>query len=545
MPITASALRLATATAAVLLAVPVAAGAATFSNTDGITIADMQAASPYPSPITVSGVTGQVFSVQVGITGLSHTLGYDVDMLLRGPSGRAVMLMSDQCGTLTGVNLTFADGGPSLDSGYVTGTHRPGNTGAGDVLPGAGGTATDDTLDAFTGEDPNGTWQLYVADDAYGDTGTMAGWSITIRTTDGVVVRIPASGTSGTASSYPMLVPGPDPGPGRVITGVTVTLNGLRHPNAADLDVLVADPSGQAIPLMSDACGPNLLSGDLAFSDAASAPLGAGPCVAGTYRPENPVADDAWPAPAPTPSVTTFAGLGRVDPRGTWRLYVVDDAAGGVGELDGATITATTDAARPVFFVSDTSHATEGGTATVRIARLGTPAGRATLDYTTVAGTAAAGSDFTATSGTLTFAPGEWTKRIQVPITADGVAEGQEELAVRISNATDDAAIDGPDEARIVIAASEGPSSAAPAPSPPSVAPAPQPATTPAPATTTPTPTTAPCAKLAATAKAACLRSRAAAAARARCLTRFPKAGARRTACLKAAAKLALPPAKR
>ena len=42
--------------------------------------------------------------------------------------------------------------------------------------------------------------------------------------------------------------------------------------------------------------------------------------------------------------------------------------------------------------------------------------GRLTVDYATADGTATAGSDYTTTSGTLTFAAGERSKTVSVPI---------------------------------------------------------------------------------------------------------------------------------
>ncbi|HVG10275.1 MAG TPA: Calx-beta domain-containing protein [Thermoanaerobaculia bacterium] len=48
------------------------------------------------------------------------------------------------------------------------------------------------------------------------------------------------------------------------------------------------------------------------------------------------------------------------------------------------------------------------------------------VGYTTVAGSAAAGSDYTATTGTLVFAPGETSKALVVPVVGDGVAEPTE-----------------------------------------------------------------------------------------------------------------------
>ncbi|ODU00866.1 MAG: hypothetical protein ABS79_02645 [Planctomycetes bacterium SCN 63-9] len=59
-----------------------------------------------------------------------------------------------------------------------------------------------------------------------------------------------------------------------------------------------------------------------------------------------------------------------------------------------------------------------------------------TVSYTTVAGTAGAGTDFTAVSGTLTFAPGVTTQTISVPILGDTLVEGNESFTVRLSNPT-------------------------------------------------------------------------------------------------------------
>src|SRR4051812_45238590 len=53
------------------------------------------AAGPYPSVITVSGLSGVVSSVVVTLTNLTHTYPDDIDALLVGPGGQNVMLMSD------------------------------------------------------------------------------------------------------------------------------------------------------------------------------------------------------------------------------------------------------------------------------------------------------------------------------------------------------------------------------------------------------------------------------------------------------------------
>ena len=59
-----------------------------------------------------------------------------------------------------------------------------------------------------------------------------------------------------------------------------------------------------------------------------------------------------------------------------------------------------------------------------------------TVDYATSDGTATAGTDYTATSGTLTFAPGENSATIEVPVIDDAHDEGDETLTLVLSNAS-------------------------------------------------------------------------------------------------------------
>ncbi|WP_339950471.1 Calx-beta domain-containing protein [uncultured Albimonas sp.] len=56
------------------------------------------------------------------------------------------------------------------------------------------------------------------------------------------------------------------------------------------------------------------------------------------------------------------------------------------------------------------------------------------VDWTTRDGTAAAGEDYRAASGTLTFAPGETVQTLRVRVFGDGLEEGDERFVVRLSN---------------------------------------------------------------------------------------------------------------
>jgi hypothetical protein len=59
---------------------------------------------------------------------------------------------------------------------------------------------------------------------------------------------------------------------------------------------------------------------------------------------------------------------------------------------------------------------------------------RVSVAYATADGTASAGSDYTTTSGTLVFAPGETTKTIAVAITGDINGEPDETFTITLSN---------------------------------------------------------------------------------------------------------------
>ena len=69
--------------------------------------------------------------------------------------------------------------------------------------------------------------------------------------------------------------------------------------------------------------------------------------------------------------------------------------------------------------------------------------GPVTVNYATANGTATAGSDYTALSGTLTFAAGETTKTITVPITGDTAVEANETFTISLAGASGATIADG------------------------------------------------------------------------------------------------------
>ncbi|HEX8118923.1 MAG TPA: Calx-beta domain-containing protein, partial [Pyrinomonadaceae bacterium] len=73
---------------------------------------------------------------------------------------------------------------------------------------------------------------------------------------------------------------------------------------------------------------------------------------------------------------------------------------------------------------------------TVNVTRTGDLSGAASVSYATSDGTATAGVDYTAASGTLNFAAGESSKSFNIPIKSDNIFEGNETFNVALSNPT-------------------------------------------------------------------------------------------------------------
>lgn len=195
----------------------VADGPTTFTNSSSIAIPSASAAnqigpaSPYPSSIAVSGMSGLVTKVTVVFHNLTHTVANDIDALLVAPSGANLVVMSDvgntTLATASNATLTFDDAAAGLvPSGAIpTGTYRPTNVddGRADLFAAPAPTpSTQTTLaGAFIGINPNGNWQLFVVDDASGDVGTMAGgWSLNITTEAAAVATTTTVGSSQTPS---------------------------------------------------------------------------------------------------------------------------------------------------------------------------------------------------------------------------------------------------------------------------------------------------------------------------------------------------------
>ena len=148
-------------------------------------------ALPFPSSMLVSGITGTVVKVEVTLQGLTHGASDDIDILLTGPGGQNILLMSDagNGGPVNNLTLTFNDFAPtglSGSSALTSGTFKPTNfDNNSDSFPDPAPTGPYGVvLASFKSVNPNGAWSLYVQDDFKQNGGSLQGWNLKITTSN-------------------------------------------------------------------------------------------------------------------------------------------------------------------------------------------------------------------------------------------------------------------------------------------------------------------------------------------------------------------------
>jgi subtilisin-like proprotein convertase family protein len=235
-----------------------------FCNTGSFPINDPAAlnetgtANPYPSQISVSGVTGNVGTVSITLRNITHSAADDIDVLLVGPGGQKFVVVSDSGGGITAgtelsnVTVTFTDAAalsapdstpwsaPNTSvslkpADYNDGTDvfpSPAPTGPYGT-PAPAGSATFGSV--FAGTPAAGLWKLYIADDVLGDSGTVGdGWCLNLTvpvdavndsytTTSGTPLTVTAPGVLANDSGYPLSATAI--ASGATAQGGTVTLN--------------------------------------------------------------------------------------------------------------------------------------------------------------------------------------------------------------------------------------------------------------------------------------------------------------------------------
>ena len=124
----------------------------------------------------------------------------------------------------------------------------------------------------------------------------------------------------------------------------------------------------------------------------------------------------------------------------TFNLTLSNPTAPAIVTTGTTTITIGDNETKPSIFISSNVRISEGSSGTKNAAinvTLPNPSFETiTVDYATANGTATAGVDYVATSGTLTFTPGTTSQTINVVINGDTTVEQDETFTITLSNAT-------------------------------------------------------------------------------------------------------------
>ncbi|XHR85236.1 MAG: beta strand repeat-containing protein [Gloeotrichia echinulata GP01] len=377
---------------------------ASFSNSGAISIPISGASNPYPSTINVSGVSGNIANLKVTLTNLNHTWADDIDILLVGPTGAKIILMSDVGGSsdLNNVTFTFdASATAALsDEGQLTsGTYLPTDFESGDTFnsPAPGGTYGTD-LSVFNNTNPNGVWSLYVVDDdGGGDSGTITGgWSLSI----------------GTDSSLPFIT--------LALSPASVLENGTTNL------VYTFTRTGPTTNALTVNYG---ITGTADSSDYTGATPGTGKTItfaAGSSTATltiDPTADTTIESDE-TVALTLATGTG-------YTIGTTTAVTGTITNDDLPVITvAATDAS-----AAETNTGVTANPGIFTLTRTGITTSALTVNYT-LGGTAIKGTDYSNLTGTVTFAVGSSTATVTVTPINDIIFEGTETVILNLATGT-------------------------------------------------------------------------------------------------------------
>jgi hypothetical protein len=310
----------------------------------------------------------------------------------------------------------------------------------------------------------------WVADAAEGGAAGKFRFSRSGSTTNSLAVTVSYGGTATAGADYPALptavtipagsatadlsVPATDDAeydPAETVTVTLVSAAGytISAPGTATLTIIDNDPAPVVtVARVADAAegGANgtfrfTRTGSTAAALAVSYTVPTvGPAMA------TPTSDYAAlpgavtiPAGAASKDVTvSVANDTTAEPREEVVVNLADGAGYTIGYPGNASvwITDNDSAGKPVVSVARVSDGTEGGAAGVyRFTRTGSTAAALTVNYA-VDGSATAGVDYTALSGTISFAAGSATKDLTVAAINDALLEGTEQLFVSVKTGT-------------------------------------------------------------------------------------------------------------
>jgi subtilisin family serine protease/Ca2+-binding RTX toxin-like protein len=377
-----------------------------FTNPNNISIPDSGAGNPYPSIINVSGLTGNITSLKVTLTNLSHTYSDDIDVLLVSPTGGKAILMSDVGGGngLANVTLTFDPTAtanlPDLDL-ITSGSYKPTDFVSGDLFNSpapVGPYGTD--FSVFNNTNPNGNWSLYVMDDLGGDSGTIAGgWSLLIGTS--TTPTLPVITVAATDASAAETLLGTTPNPGQY----TLTRTGLT---TSSLTVNVA-LSGTA----TNGTDYTTIPTTVTFAAGSS-----------TALVNLNVIDDTLVEGAETATLTVTSGTG----------YTVGTSASAIVNI------ADNDPPQVSVVATDANAAetllgTTPNPGQYTLTRTGPTTSSLTVNVG-LTGTATNGTDYTTIPTTVTFAAGSSTALVNLNVIDDTLVEGAETATLTVLSGT-------------------------------------------------------------------------------------------------------------
>jgi VCBS repeat-containing protein len=382
------------------------------------------AAADYGTPTFSNGVTlsAGVLTVPAGVTGFSITLPTTQDALDEA-NETVPVTVGGVSGTGT---ITDDDATPSLSIGDVT------------VNEAAGTMSFTVTLSAASGQSVSVNY-------ATGDVTATAGADYTAGS--GTLAFAPGvvSQTVTVAIAEDTLFEGSET--------LNVTLSGATNATIADSTGVGTITDNDAAPTIASVSSPTVTEGsDLVYAVSLSNASSSATTFAYTLGGGTAAAAD-YGTPSFSNGVTLSAGVLTV-PAGVTgfsiTLPTTPDALDEVNETVPVTVggvsgtgTITDDDATPSLSIDDVTVNEAAGTMTFTVTLSAASGQSVSVNYGTSNGTATAGADYTAGSGTLTFAPGVVSQTITVAITEDTVFEGNETLNVTLSAATNATIADG------------------------------------------------------------------------------------------------------
>lgn len=370
----------------------------TFANNAVITINDDALATPYPSTIAVSGVSGTISKLTATLNQLGHASISDVCVLLVGPTGQEELLMGNVGGRnlVTNLNLTFDDSGtPFTTNAPTSGIYQstqiplpfqplqainfPASTNGSGLLPGPYGLS----LSGFKGMPLNGTWSLYVLDDVAAFSGAINnGWSLAINTVNVVTPTVDL--VVGMTAS---------PSPAIVTSNLTYTISITNAGPSTATNLIVTDvlPAGAAFVSCSTSGSYSTNTGTVTFSlgslplnGVANVTLVISPASIGTIsntatavaaQVEANSANNSASVLTTVSGATADLAIGMVDAPnpvqvGNNLTYTITVTNLGPATATNVIVTSALPA-RTVFVSASGSHSTNGGVVTLNLGTLG------------------------------------------------------------------------------------------------------------------------------------------------------------------------------